>query len=306
MATASFNLVVPSANGLGAAVDVSTLVGEKTLTFSGNIQATVTVLVSIAGAAGPFFPVVSFTGPTKQIIEVACSHMRVLVSGYITGSAALDVTALTTTTFKSAAPAVPAANGVGAASATPDWEDFHTVICTGTFSGAVVLQISGDNSDWSDCMVFNEPGIQSKVFSAQFVRLRRAGVPDISVGNPVVNVAAVAFSSGGGGGGGGGGLWTTVGTLAAPTTMAYSAAYNEMVLCDASGGTFAVTLPSSAGATAGENCVGVTNLTSDTTAISIVPDGTDTINGSTDPFILNQPFGSISFVSDGAGNWSIW
>ena len=66
----------------------------------------------------------------------------------------------------------------------------------------------------------------------------------------------------------------------ATKTSAYTAAIGEVVKCDPSGGTFAVTLPAVPTTnTLREVDIIIKNITSSTTTITITPDGSDTIDG---------------------------
>lgn len=45
--------------------------------------------------------------------------------------------------------------------------------------------------------------------------------------------------------------------------------------------------------------------TAQTNNITVAPDGTDTIEGSTDDFIINENFGARGFISDGVSAWYV-
>jgi hypothetical protein len=94
-----------------------------------------------------------------------------------------------------------------------------------------------------------------------------------------------------------GGDWTVTTTQ----TANYAASAGEFVLCDPSGGAFAVTLPAAATAGAGKR-VCVKNTTTSTTAITIARSGSDTIDGGTSA-TMNTSEACKVYVSDGVSAW---
>jgi hypothetical protein len=71
------------------------------------------------------------------------------------------------------------------------------------------------------------------------------------------------------------------------------------VRCDPSGGAFDVDLPTAVGATG--RAVTVKNVTTSTTAITVDPNGAETVDGAAG-YSMTTAYGSATFISDGA-NW---
>lgn len=103
------------------------------------------------------------------------------------------------------------------------------------------------------------------------------------------------YGSGGASGSSGGGL-----TPSAVKTAAYTPAVGELVLANAAGGGFTVTLPSTT--TAGTT-VGVKKVDSSANAVTVVGSGGSTIDGDTTA-TLNAQNAAARFVNDGT-NWQI-
>lgn len=85
-------------------------------------------------------------------------------------------------------------------------------------------------------------------------------------------------------------------------TGAYTATTNQLVPCDVSGGTFAVTLPT--GATAGEPVI-VKKLDSSTNVVTIQRGGSDVINVAATSVTLTLPNQSAVFMPNGSGVWMV-
>lgn len=87
----------------------------------------------------------------------------------------------------------------------------------------------------------------------------------------------------------------------ATKTGAYNALKNELVLCNPTGGTFAVTLP----AATGHRCyVTIKNVSASATAITISPTGGDTVDGAASGSITAGR-GSRTYVSNGTSDWML-
>lgn len=92
-------------------------------------------------------------------------------------------------------------------------------------------------------------------------------------------------------------------TVTATKTGAYAAAIGELVRCDPSGGTFAVTLPTAVGVS-GRQIV-VKNVTSSATAITFNTTSAQTIDtAASGATSIAAGFGSRVFMSDGS-NWLV-
>ena len=100
-------------------------------------------------------------------------------------------------------------------------------------------------------------------------------------------------------GGGGGGDLTIVTTSSA--TYALSS-YNTMVIVDSSSNAVEVDLPTASG-NAGKT-VDILAKTGTTNAVTIDPNGSETINGVSTSYILNVNYANLTLVSDGS-NWVI-
>lgn len=186
------NLPVSAGNGVGAGQSVATMGRFKTVTVGGTFNGTVILEVSLDGGT-TWGQILATTATGKFPIEVSAQQMRVRRSGVPTvapGTPNVDVGGLVTgASFE--ALAVPAGNGNGAGTDISALGQFSTVTCVGTYKGQVLIQISEDNSAWETCFAFDTSGgVQSKIVLAQFVRVRRVGVPSVAPGAPVVNFGA--------------------------------------------------------------------------------------------------------------------
>lgn len=205
MANQFVNLPVPVGNGVGAAVDVSTFGANKSVVIGGDAQAQITVEVNNdAGQAGSWAALKTVQNTGEFVINVACRWMRVRVSNYNSyagGQAVVDVGGTTAGTSFQALVA-PVGNGAAAAANTSALGLFKTVQVGGAYRGAVVVEVSEDGTEWGQPFAFGSqsPGIRSIVVAAEFMRVRRVGVPKIDPGLPIVNVAATDDTGGGGGG----------------------------------------------------------------------------------------------------------
>jgi hypothetical protein len=87
--------------------------------------------------------------------------------------------------------------------------------------------------------------------------------------------------------------------VSAIKTATYTAAIDEIVRVNPSGGAFDVDLPTAVG-NAGR-AVTVKNVTSSTTAVTVDPDGSETVDTAAS-YSLAVAYGTATFISDGA-NW---
>lgn len=86
-------------------------------------------------------------------------------------------------------------------------------------------------------------------------------------------------------------------------TTTYTAAIDEFVQVDPTGGAFAVTLPAVASGNKGHR-VAVKNVTTSTTAVTVTAAGSDTIDGAATS-VISSSKGKVQVVSDGTSNWMI-
>jgi len=221
MANVYANLPVPAADGVGAGVSTATMGKQRTVTVKGSffdaagIGAAITIEVSANNVN--YAPLFTFTKTGKRTFNVAALWMRVRVSGTKPGvpvAANVDVGSWDTA-CQAVTPAVPAGNGTGAATNISALGSFNTAIVVGTFTGSILIEVSEDSVDWTAAFSFTNEGLKSKVFTAQFVRVTRAGV-DLSVpGTAVVTLcAADDFVSSGLAAHDMGGVWHTADALA--------------------------------------------------------------------------------------------
>jgi hypothetical protein len=191
---------VLAANGSGAPVDMSAFGFSKSISVTGPFDAAVTIEVSNELVPTKWAPVYTFNNPDGFVFDVACRWMRATVAGYKNGAPACFVGGIDDGTLFASLPATPG-NGAGAAVDTSLLPLFKTVTVGGPFSGNVQLEISENGAtDWSQIgFGFSNPGQQSQVVAARFMRVVRTGVANIAPGLPLVDVAACVGAGGGAG-----------------------------------------------------------------------------------------------------------
>ncbi len=187
------NLPAPTGDGVGAAVDVSTLGALKSIVCGGDADATVNIeFNNDIGQAGGWHTAITFQPRGEGNINIAAKWMRVRVSGYnehaggtptINIGAAVDEILFATLV-------APANNGVGVAVDTSALGGFKTVQVGSDFKGTTIVEVSEDGTDWGQPLSFGSAGAQSLTIYAQWMRVRRSGVIGTNVGLPIVNVAA--------------------------------------------------------------------------------------------------------------------
>lgn len=193
MANLFFNLPTTPGNGSGATVITSALGREKTITVQGTYAGSVNIEVSLDGST--WAQVVTFSGGSakKKTVSVAARFMRATRSGVplvAPGLPNVDVGA-NDNGARFTGLAATSGNGIGAVVDTSVFGTFNSVTVAGTFTGTVNVQISDDGVDYVTCMTFSGPGIKSKEFAAQFMRVQRSGVDRAAPGLPVVAVGAI-------------------------------------------------------------------------------------------------------------------
>lgn len=193
MANVFVNLPAPAGSGVGAGVDTSTMGRDRTITVENAFRGVVTIEFSNVGTGGPWAQIASFQIPSKRTIPMTGAAMRVRRSGVPLVGAGFPVVKVGSNDnggLYADLPA-PAGDGVGASVDTSTFGTFNTVTCLGTFNGTTIIEISEDGVEWSQCLTFTNPDFQAKVFAAQFMRVRRAGVPLVAPGLPDVDVGAI-------------------------------------------------------------------------------------------------------------------
>ena len=91
MASLFLNIPVPSANGPGAAVDVSAMGKTKSLVCGGNLSGAINIEYSTDAGAAVWAPLATFHKPGNITTMVAAHWMRANVSAYKGGAANVDV-----------------------------------------------------------------------------------------------------------------------------------------------------------------------------------------------------------------------
>lgn len=198
MANIYLNLPCPSANGAGAWVDVSSQGAEKTIVVGGDPRATINIEISneTGAPSGDGAPVASFLcmgAGGKRTIANAAKWMRCAVSDYKSGTPSVEVGSPDDGASFANLPAT-ASNGTGASvDVSALGSPYTTVTVLGTYRGSVIIEVSEDNVSWGQSMVFtNAPRFQSKIVTAKYMRVRRAGVPTIAPGLPQVDVGKIS------------------------------------------------------------------------------------------------------------------
>ena len=207
MANIFTSIPVPTANGSGAAVDVSSFGASKTISVAGILPGAVIVEISNQLVPTSWAPVASFSNPDGIVVNAAARWMRATVTGFVPGFVTPTATCDVGGTDDGATFAnlpVTAGNGSGAAVDISSLGLFKTIVVGGTFGGNVQVELSEDGaSNWSQIgFGFPQPGQQSQIVAAHFMRVTRGGVPTIAPGMPTVDVGGCAPVGGGGGGGG--------------------------------------------------------------------------------------------------------
>ena len=206
MANVFLDLPVPVADGVGVAVDTSSLGKTRTFTIQGDLDgASITIEISNDGGAD-FVPLISFAAGGKKTVKVAAQFTRVRVVGSVNGAVAAncDVGSNDDGGMFVNLPAA-AGDGIGASVDVSALGTFNTAVVTGDFTGQIELQISEDGTDWTTCFTFTAPDQQSKLFVAQFMRTVRSQSNPLGPGTAEVDIGAINDAGGGGGGGAAGG-----------------------------------------------------------------------------------------------------
>lgn len=198
------NLPAPSANGSGAAVNVSTFGPLKTMLVAGGAVCVVTIEMSNEPSPTNWAPVWVFQNGGVKSLEIAAHWMRATVQQYKSGTPEVDVGGTNEGTTLAQLVA-PVGFGVGAAVDTSLLGLFRTVHVSGAFKGQVNIEVSEDGtSKWATVFSFQKGGQKSQTIAAKFMRVSRSGVPQLNLGQPTVYIGCTDAISGGGGGVSGG------------------------------------------------------------------------------------------------------
>ena len=219
MANLFLNVPAPAGNGSGAAVDFSAFGAPKTIIVSGQWTLIPTINVEINNDAvstdGGWQSIFTVQGSGTVTVNVACRWIRVTISNHRGGMAPVVNIGGDDAGTTFAELVATAGNGVGAAVDVSALPELKTVQVSLEFRGSVIIETSNDGgTTWAQEMAFSNPGIQTAMFTADFMRVRRNGVPVVNPGLPLINIGAC--DTGGGGGGGGGGSLTSITPAALP------------------------------------------------------------------------------------------
>lgn len=184
------SLPVPVSNGVGAAVDVTTMGLLKTILVTGTtFQATVTVEVSEDGVI--WSPLASFLSPDVHDVEVAACWLRVKIDGHNGGPLPLVGVGSTGTGTKCVSLPVPVADGVGAAVDVSTFGSFKTFIVGPSVPEDTQVTIEGSedgvNFGWRTDFIQADHQDISTIL--KFVRVRLTGYTSGAL--PLVGMAAV-------------------------------------------------------------------------------------------------------------------
>lgn len=207
MSNVFFQLPAPAANGLGTAVHASTVGAYKTVVVAGSWRLTPNITIEVnltSDQSGGWAPLETFQGGGMQSFDVACYWMRARVSNFKGGQPPQIWVGGTDDVVDFADLPAPLGNGAAASVDVATFGAFKTVQVAGTYQGSVAIEVSEDGGgNWGQVFSFQsgETGVQSALIVADFMRVKRYGVPTIAPGHPVVTVAATDAFGGRGGAG---------------------------------------------------------------------------------------------------------
>ncbi len=201
-----FSIPAPAADGSGAPVDVSALGATKTIIISGSWVLPPTTNIEISNSvvpgAGGWQSVLTVQGAGGAIVPVAARWMRATVARLRGFDAPIVNVGGSDVGASFAALGAPAGNGVGSPVDASTLPLFKTIQVGGPFRGVLIVEASTDGgATYGQIAAFNTPSAYSIEFTADFLRVRRGGVPQTRPGLPTVNIGACDVASGGGGGG---------------------------------------------------------------------------------------------------------
>jgi hypothetical protein len=172
--------------------------GEKTITVQGIFSGVLLIEISNEGAGGPWAELTAFNGDGrvgKKTLQVAARFMRVRRQGsntIIGGVPNVDVASNDNGgLFFDLPPGTP-----GAAIDVSAGGTFKTAVVDSLPSGSVAfIEISEDGVDWAECFAFAQDGFQSKLVSAQFMRVRAPIGTNVDIGavNDATAMSAINF-----------------------------------------------------------------------------------------------------------------
>jgi hypothetical protein len=274
-----------AAGSPGASTDCTALGAARTVVVGGTLTGAVVLEVSQDNAN--WVPLHTFGAPGSKELQVAAAFMRVNGGG---AGVNADVAGEDSLTTRITSLNVTAGNGSGTASDISGFGDVKSVVVTGAFRGAVVIEQSLDGgTTWDPLKTFSRAGVWTGSFAAELIRVTRnnagGATPVVSIGGADINPAERQQ------------------VIAPPVVAQTTALLDTTLQFDPTGGAFPIDLPPIVDSTQGARIV-IKNVTADLTAVTVTPDGGDTIDGAAN-FVMNVAQQCIIIESDGIGNWNI-
>ena len=234
MASTYASLPLPTLNGPGAAVDVSTIASNKTVVVSGSLNGASIVIEGSVDGGTTWAPLTSFQGTETKYVNAAVLEMRANVSGrtlVVPFSASVAVGGITIAAATAINLPMPAMNGPGAAVLASSLAAVKTAIVGGDFVGtSITVEASQDGGvTFAPVAQFaNRTGSATMPgLEAQYLRASVQGRTSVVPFTATLDVGAAGDGGGGGGGGGAAqaftytatGIETDVFTVTLPAAM---------------------------------------------------------------------------------------
>lgn len=178
-----------AAGAPGASTDCTALGAGRTVVVGGALTGPVVLEASQDNTN--WVPLHTFGAAGSVEFEVAAAFMRINGGG---GGVNADVAGEDSLTTTVTALNVTAGNGSGTGSDVSLLGDVKTIVVTGAFTGAVIIEQSLDAGvTWDPVTTFSGPGQWTSGFSAQLVRVTRnnagGATPVVSIGGANIDAA---------------------------------------------------------------------------------------------------------------------
>lgn len=200
MSNLFLDLPVPDGNGVGPWIDVSKLGGDKTIKFalagSKPFIGSVTIEAVLGDNDEAYAGVCQFTKPGRQTLKFAAKLLRVRIKGHKVGGGYIQVAGDSRGSRFVNLP-IMQLDGAGPSVDVTGFGAYTTVMVShGKWTGAVNIQVSDDDENFSDVVTFANGGIKSFELQGRYLRARRSGVhPASSQYQPRVDAGAVNDAS---------------------------------------------------------------------------------------------------------------
>ena len=194
MANLFLPIPVPSANGPGAAVNISAFGWIKSFSIEGTLVGNVTLEMS--NDAVTWAPIATLSVPGDICTSFAAVWVRANVGGFVQGAAVLAVGGDDSGTLTTPVPVLPG-NGTGAPVNIAAFGQKKTVLYSGGpmyTDLTVIVEISEDGVAFSELITFSGPVPASKSFECSIEAIRTTVVGFVA-GVVTVSVTAVQDSS---------------------------------------------------------------------------------------------------------------